>query len=66
MVTVFVVIVVVVISRVKIKGTCFSYASYKKKESFKLEKQMLSDIKQLENTPTEGNVHVLKEKSMNC
>ena len=34
-----------VMLRVKIKGKCFSHASFEKKESFKLEKQILSDIK---------------------
>ena len=50
----------------EIRGKCISYASYKKKESFKLEKEILSDIKQLENNLMKGDVYVLEQKSMNC
>ena len=46
----------------EIRGKCISYASYKKKESFKLEKEILSDIKQLENNLMEGDVYVLEQK----
>ena len=34
----------------------------KKKGSFKLEKEILSDIKQLENNLIEGDVHGLEQK----
>ena len=46
----------------EIGGKCISYASYRKKESFKLEKEILSDIKQLENNLMEGDVYVLEQK----
>ena len=46
----------------EIGGKCISYASYRKKESFKLEKEILSDIKQLENNLIEGDVYVLVQK----
>ena len=46
----------------EIRGKCISCASYKKKESFKLEKEILSNIKQLENNLTEVDVYVLEQK----
>ena len=46
----------------EIRGKCISYASYKKKESFNLEKEILSDIKQSENNLMEGDVYVLERK----
>ena len=50
------------ILHLEIRGKCISYASYKKKESFKLEKEILSDIKQSENNLMEGDVYVLERK----
>ena len=45
----------------EIRGKCISYASYKKKENLKLEKEMLSYIKQLENNLMEGDVYALEQ-----
>ena len=46
----------------EIRGKCISYALYKKKESFKSEKEILSANKQLENNLMEGDVYVLEQK----
>ena len=39
----------------EIRGKCISHASFKKKENTKLEKEILFDIKQLEENLTQSN-----------
>ena len=44
------------------RGSCISYASFKKKEETRLENEIMSIIKHLENNLNENNVHQLEEK----
>ena len=46
----------------KIRGSCISYASFKKKEETRLENEIMSIIKHLEDNLNENNVHQLEEK----
>ena len=46
----------------KIRGSCISYASFKKKEEKRLENEIMSIIKHLEDNLNENNVHQLEEK----
>ena len=46
----------------KIRGSCISYASFKKKEQKRLENEIMSIIKHLEDNLNENNVHQLEEK----
>ena len=48
----------------KIRGSCISYASFKKKEEIRLENEMMSIIKHLEDNLNEKNVHQLEEKKV--
>ena len=46
----------------KIRGSCISYASFKQKEETRLENEIMSIIKYLEDNLNENNVHPLEEK----
>ena len=46
----------------KIRGSCISYASFKKKEETRLENEIMSIIKHLEDNLNENNVYQLEEK----
>ena len=46
----------------KIRGSCISYVSFKKKEETRLEIEIMSIIKHLEDNLNENNVHQLEEK----
>ena len=46
----------------KIRGSCISYASFKKKEETRLEEELMSSIKQYEDNLCESNVHLLEQK----
>ena len=46
----------------KTRGSCISYASFKKKEEIRLENEIMSIIKHLEDNLNENNVHQLEEK----
>ena len=46
----------------KIRGSCISYASFKKKEETRLENEIVSIIKHLEDNLNKNNVHQLEEK----
>ena len=46
----------------KIRGSCIFYASFKKKEQTRLENEIMSVIKHLEDNLNENNVHQLEEK----
>ena len=46
----------------KIRGSCISYASFKKKQETRLENEIMSIIKHLEDNLNENNVHQLEEK----
>ena len=46
----------------KIRGSCISYASFKKKEETRLENEIMSITKHLEDNLNENNVHQLEEK----
>ena len=48
----------------KIRGSCISYASFKKKEETRLENEIMSIIKHLEDNLNENNVHQLEEKRL--
>ena len=45
----------------KIRGSCISYASFKKEET-RLEEKLMSSIKQYEDNLCECNVHLLEQK----
>lgn len=45
-----------------IRGKCISYASHKKKEDNRMEKEILSEIKYLEENVTEDNIQILEQK----
>ena len=46
----------------KIRDSCISYASFKKKEETRLENEIMSSIKYLEDNLNENNVHQLEEE----
>ena len=46
----------------KIRGSCISYASFKKKEETRLENEIMSIIKHLEDNLNQTNVNQLEEK----
>ena len=46
----------------KIRGSWISYASFKKKEETRLENEIMSIIKHLEDNLNEINVHQLEEE----
>ena len=46
----------------KIRGSCISYVSFKKKEETRLENEIMSIIKHPEDNLNENNVHQLEEK----
>ena len=46
----------------KIRVSCISYASFKQKEETRLENEIMSIIKYLEDNLNENNVHQLEEK----
>ena len=46
----------------KIRGSCISCASFKKKEETRLEEELMSSIKQYEDNLCESNVHLLDQK----
>ena len=46
----------------KIRGSYISHASFKKKEETKLENEIMSIIKHLEDNLNENNVHQLEDK----
>ena len=51
-----------ILLNLKIRGSCISYASFKKKEQTRLENEIMSVIKHLEDNLNENNVHQLEEK----
>ena len=46
----------------EIRGKCISHATYKKKEMAKLETEIITDIKLLEENLNEDNVQLLEQK----
>ena len=46
----------------KIRGSCISYASFKKEEETRLEEKLMSSIKQYEDNLCESNIHLLEQK----
>ena len=46
----------------KIRGSCISYVSFRKKEETRLENEIMSIIKHLEDKLHENNVHQLEKK----
>ena len=46
----------------KIRGSCISYASFKKEEETRLEEELMFSIKQYEDNLCESNVHLFEQK----